>query len=96
MKHLSGQQSALKRRSVLALGVGAALGVPLSAARAQKRYDPGASDSEIKVGQTMPYSGPASAYGKIARVAASYFKRVNDEGAGNGRQTTFRERRRRL
>jgi branched-chain amino acid transport system substrate-binding protein len=89
MKHLSGQQSALKRRSVLAFGVGAALGVPFSAARAQKRYDPGASDSEIKVGQTMAYSGPASAYGTIGRVEAAYFKKVNDEGGVNGRKINF-------
>jgi branched-chain amino acid transport system substrate-binding protein len=89
MKHLTGQPSALQRRSVLALGAGAALGAALSTARAQKRYDPGASDSEIKIGQTMPYSGPASAYGTIGRVEAAYFKKVNDEGGVNGRKINF-------
>ena len=89
MKHWTGQPSALQRRSVLALGAGAALGAALSTARAQKRYDPGASDSEIKIGQTMPYSGPASAYGTIGRVEAAYFKKVNDEGGVNGRKINF-------
>jgi branched-chain amino acid transport system substrate-binding protein len=55
-------------------------------AYAQKKYDPGASDSEIKIGQTMPYSGPASAYGTIGRVEAAYFKMVNEQGGINGRK----------
>jgi ABC-type branched-subunit amino acid transport system substrate-binding protein len=53
---------------------------------AQKKYDPGATDTEIKIGQTMPYSGPASAYGTIGRVEAAYFQKVNDEGGVNGRK----------
>jgi branched-chain amino acid transport system substrate-binding protein len=53
---------------------------------AQKKYDPGATDTEIKIGQTMPYSGPASAYGTIGRIEAAYFKKVNDEGGINGRK----------
>ena len=53
---------------------------------AQKKYDPGATDAEIKIGQTMPYSGPASAYGTIGRIEAAYFKKVNDEGGINGRK----------
>jgi branched-chain amino acid transport system substrate-binding protein len=60
-----------------------ALAVPASA---QKKYDPGASDTEIKIGQTMPYSGPASAYGTIGKVEAAYFRKVNDEGGVNGRK----------
>src|SRR4029079_119378 len=71
------------------LGVGAALGVPSVAVRAQKRYDPGASDTEIKIGQTMPYSGPASAYGTIGRVEAAYFRKLNEEGGVNGRKINF-------
>jgi ABC-type branched-subunit amino acid transport system substrate-binding protein len=55
-------------------------------AHAQKKYDPGASDTEIKIGQTMPYSGPASAYGTIGRVEAAYFKMLNDHGGINGRK----------
>ncbi len=53
---------------------------------AQKKYDPGATDTEIKIGQTMPYSGPASAYGTIGKAEAAYFKMINDEGGINGRK----------
>ena len=49
-------------------------------------YGPGVSDSEIKIGQTMPYSGPASAYGIIGKTEAAYFKMVNDMGGVNGRK----------
>lgn len=74
------------RRIVLA-----ALGLALAAAPAlaQKRYDPGASDTEIKIGQTMPYSGPASAYGTIGKVEAAYFKMLNESGGINGRKINF-------
>ena len=47
-------------------------------AHAQKKYGPGASDTEIKVGNTNPYSGPASAYGTIGRAEAAYFAMIND------------------
>jgi branched-chain amino acid transport system substrate-binding protein len=57
-----------------------------SAAHAQKRYGPGASDTEIKLGQTMPYSGPASAYGTIGKAEAAYFRMINDQGGINGRK----------
>jgi branched-chain amino acid transport system substrate-binding protein len=53
---------------------------------AQKRYGPGATDSEIKIGQTMPYSGPASAYGVIGKAESAVFARVNEEGGVNGRK----------
>ncbi len=56
------------------------------AAHAQKRYGPGASDTEIKFGQTMPYSGPASAYGTIGKAEAAYFRMINDQGGVNGRK----------
>ena len=58
-------------------------------ASAQKKYDPGASDTEIKIGNTMPYSGPASAYGTIGKAEAAYFKKINDEGGINGRKINF-------
>jgi branched-chain amino acid transport system substrate-binding protein len=61
----------------------------IAPAFAQKRYDPGASDFEIKIGQTMPYSGPASAYGTIGKVEAAYFHLINDEGGINGRKINF-------
>ena len=47
---------------------------------AQKKYDPGASDTEIKIGNIMPYSGPASAYSLIGRTEEAYFRKINDEG----------------
>ena len=58
-------------------------------ALAQKKYDPGADDKEIKVGNIMPYSGPASAYGTIGKVAAAYFEKINAEGGINGRKIKF-------
>ena len=58
-------------------------------ALAQKKYDPGASDSEIRIGNTNPYSGPASAYGTIGKSIAAYFKMVNDQGGINGRKINF-------
>jgi len=57
--------------------------------QAQKKYDPGASDSEIKIGNLMPYSGPASAYATIGKVEAAYFRKINDEGGINGRRINF-------
>jgi branched-chain amino acid transport system substrate-binding protein len=56
---------------------------------AQKKYDPGASDTEIKIGNTNPYSGPASAYGTIGRSIGAYFKMVNEQGGINGRKITW-------
>lgn len=58
-------------------------------ALAQKKYDPGASDKEIKVGHLNPYSGPASAYGAIGKAIGAYFDKVNAEGGVNGRHIKF-------
>jgi branched-chain amino acid transport system substrate-binding protein len=76
------------RNGILHLATAAALTIALSvtAASAQKKYDPGASDTEIKVGQTMPFSGPASAYSSIGKTQAAYFKMINDQGGINGRK----------
>jgi ABC-type branched-subunit amino acid transport system substrate-binding protein len=63
-----------------------AIAVSISAAHAQKKYDTGASDTEIKVGQTIPLSGPASAYATIGKAQAAYMKMVNDHGGVNGRK----------
>src|SRR6266567_2300537 len=60
-----------------------------SAANAQKKYDPGATDTEIKVGNIMPYSGPASAYATIGKTEAAYFNKLNSEGGINGRKINF-------
>ena len=66
-----------------------ALALAATPAAAQKKYDPGASDTEIKIGQTMPYSGPASAYGTIGKAEAAYFKMINEQGGINGRKINF-------
>ena len=55
-------------------------------ASAQNKYDAGATDKEIKIGQTMPYSGPASAYGTIGKTEQAYLKMINDQGGINGRK----------
>jgi branched-chain amino acid transport system substrate-binding protein len=60
-----------------------------SVAFAQKKYDNGASDSEIKLGHAGPYSGPASAYGVIGKGIEAYWKSVNDAGGINGRKVKF-------
>jgi branched-chain amino acid transport system substrate-binding protein len=58
-------------------------------AHAEKKYDPGATDSEIKIGNIMPYSGPASAYATIGKTEAAYFNKINAEGGINGRKISF-------
>src|ERR1700721_2911442 len=60
-----------------------------SAASAQKKYDPGATDTEIKIGNIMPYSGPASAYATIGKTEDAYFRKINAEGGINGRKINF-------
>src|ERR1700739_2088887 len=76
------------RNSIFQLVTATALAIALSAtsASAQKKYDPGASDTEIKIGQTVPFSGPASAYASIGKTQAAYFKMINDQGGINGRK----------
>ncbi len=71
---------------VATVGVAAAVASPVAA---QKKYDPGANDREIKIGNTMPYSGPASAYGEIGKTFAAYFNKINAEGGVNGRKINF-------
>jgi len=67
----------------------AVLAATSSGALAQKKYDTGATDTEIKIGNIMPYSGPASAYGVIGRTEAAYFKKINAAGGINGRKINF-------
>jgi branched-chain amino acid transport system substrate-binding protein len=67
----------------------ALLAVTSSGALAQKKYDTGATDTEIKIGNIMPYSGPASAYGVIGKTEDAYFKKINAEGGINGRKINF-------
>jgi len=73
-------------RSILLL---ASLAFGISPAAAQKLYDPGASDTEIKIGNIMPYSGSLSAYATIGKTIAAYFEKINEEGGINGRKINF-------
>jgi ABC-type branched-subunit amino acid transport system substrate-binding protein len=66
-----------------------ALCLAVNPVSAQKKYDPGATDTEIKIGNIMPYSGPASAYSAIGKAEAAYFQKINDEGGINGRKIKF-------
>src|ERR1700733_5612468 len=76
------------RHGILQLATGALVAIALSAssAQAQKKYDVGATDTEIKIGQTVPFSGPASAYAGIGKTQAAHFKMINDQDGINGRK----------
>ena len=76
------------RNSIFHLVTGTAVAIALSAssAYAQKKYDTGATDTEIKIGQTVPFSGPASAYATIGKAQAAYFNMINAQGGVNGRK----------
>ncbi|MGW1419900.1 ABC transporter substrate-binding protein [Bradyrhizobium manausense] len=76
-------------RVISTAAVAVTLFASCGAASAQKQYDPGASDTEIKVGNTMPYSGPASIYSVIGKVEAGYFKMINEQGGIKGRKINF-------
>lgn len=76
-------------RRTIVVGMAAALSLASAGAQAQKRYDTGASDTEIKIGNIVPYSGPVSAYGTIGKTAAAYLAKVNAEGGVNGRKINF-------
>ena len=78
----------LNKRMLLA-SIAAGLVAAAGPALAQKKYDAGATDTEIKIGNTNPYSGPASAYGLIGKTIDAYFKKVNAEGGINGRKVNF-------
>jgi branched-chain amino acid transport system substrate-binding protein len=67
-------------------GTALALALALPAAHAQKTYDTGATDTEIKIGQTVPFSGPASAYASIGKTQLAYFNMINEQGGVNGRK----------
>ena len=76
------------RNGILSLVTGTTVAIALSAspAYAQKKYDTGATDTEIKIGQTVPFSGPASAYAGIGKTQAAYLKMINEQGGINGRK----------
>ena len=74
---------------VLAAIAASAIAISATTASAQKKYDPGATDTEIKIGNIMPYSGPASSYGVIGKAEAAYVKMINEQGGINGRKINF-------
>ncbi|WP_065751327.1 ABC transporter substrate-binding protein [Bradyrhizobium paxllaeri] len=80
--------STMKKLAVASAAFGL-LAASSSGVLAQKKYDPGASDTEIKIGNIMPYSGPASAYGVIGKTEEAYFRKINAEGGINGRKINF-------
>src|ERR1700709_638357 len=82
---LSRQQLRIAAFSTAVIAFAACSGPAL----AQKKYDTGATDTEIKIGNIVPYSGPASAYGVVGKAMAAVFKKVNDEGGINGRKINF-------
>ena len=76
-------------RGILLASLMLGLSMSMDPAAAQKKYDPGATDSEIKIGNIMPYSGPLSAYALIGRTEAAFFTKINAEGGINGRKIKF-------
>ena len=77
----------MKCRLMLILGLAA--WIAASPALAEKKHGPGATDTEIKIGQTFPYSGPLSAYSTMSRTEAAVFAKQNAEGGINGRKIVF-------
>ncbi|WP_247461940.1 ABC transporter substrate-binding protein, partial [Bradyrhizobium sp. 62] len=78
-----------RRNNLAAVAMLAAAVLAATSALAQKKYDPGATDTDIKLGNIMPYSGPASSYGVIGKTEAAFFKMINDQGGINGRKINF-------
>jgi branched-chain amino acid transport system substrate-binding protein len=84
------KEEAMRMRKAIAASLSAAsLALLGGLAYAAGQYGPGASDTEIKIGNTMPYSGPASAYGIIGKTDAAYFAMINEQGGINGRKINF-------
>src|SRR3981189_1054517 len=79
----------INRFAIASLAAFAVIAATSSSALAQKKYDIGATDTEIKIGNIMPYSGPASAYGVIGKTEEAYFRKINAEGGINGRKITY-------
>ena len=81
--------SLLTSRLISVAAASALVALSTQGALAQKKYDTGASDSEIKIGNVEAYSGPASAYGIIGKTEDAYFRMINDQGGINGRKINF-------
>src|SRR5215510_9821188 len=84
------EEISMKNKKLQLLAAAAALTLlTTQGALAQKKYDTGASDTEIKIGNVEAYSGPASAYGVIGKTEEAYFKMINDQGGINGRKINW-------
>lgn len=79
----------LDRRLLMTTGASSAAVLSAGPVLAQKRYDDGASDTEIRIGHTNPYSGNLSSYGQIGKTIEAVFRKINDEGGINGRKLTL-------
>src|SRR5580658_6932930 len=86
MAKTKGRKYMKTRRTFLTSSAAAAAALATNAWPARAENAPGVTDTEIKIGQTMPYSGPASAYGVIGKTEAAYFKMINEAGGVNGRK----------
>lgn len=91
MPKMGKRQMHISRSPLHVASLAAALmfGCSVAASAQTKRYDVGATDTEIKIGNIMPYSGPASAFSILGKAEAAYFKKINDEGGINGRKINF-------
>src|SRR4051794_3705715 len=78
----------MQRRAILA-GIGATIAAPLASRGSRAADSPGVSATELKIGNTAAYSGPASAYGVIARTEAAVFKMINEQGGVGGRKINY-------
>src|SRR3981189_3041611 len=77
------------RREFCATAIATIVASATSVKAAEKKYDTGANDTEIKIGQTVPHSGPGSLYGVLGRVGEAYFQMLNEKGGVNGRKVKF-------
>jgi branched-chain amino acid transport system substrate-binding protein len=84
-----GEDDMVRSRGIMLLSIAGCLLMGANPAAAQKKYDPGVTDGEIKIGNIMPYSGPLSAYALIGRTQDAFFKKLNAEGGINGRKINF-------
>src|SRR3981081_3209024 len=89
--HINGKREnvTMNRIAIVSAAAFAVFAASNTGALAQKKTATGATDTEIKIGNIMPYSGPASAYGVIGKTEAAYFKKINDAGGINGRKINF-------
>ena len=85
-KRMTNHQS---RRDFCATAIATIFASATSVRAGERKYDPGANDTEIKLGQTVPHSGPGSLYGVLGRVGEAYFQMINEQGGINGRKVTF-------